>query len=233
MNGPSQQSLDTFADTLAMGTVPAPDEAIEIAVRQFQRQMGIPSCAVAYRAADASVQHVVLAPGYSDGMVSLIESFLLSPLYRRAMPPQPKILLWRDQPDFVATPTVTDVLKPAGYREGTSLPLCGPDGDEVGSLHFNLYSEGLSGIQQQCVRDLTAFVAQALSARRRRDEMSLSRREIEVLRLIVNGASNPEIAEVLFISRRTVATHVENLLPKLHATNRAAAAVAAVRHHLV
>lgn len=233
MEGPSPRCLDAFTDTLAIGTASAPEASVEIAVRQFQRLMDVPSCAVAYAEVRTRTQRVVHANGYSTEVLASIEGFLVSPLYRRAKPPVPEVLLWGDYPDFVATPAVTDLLRPAGYREGTSLPLRGPQGDDVGSLHLNLFTEGLSTVQRRGLKDLCGFVTRALQARRRRDTLGLSPREVEVLRLIVDGASNPEIAEELFISRRTVATHVEHLLPKLGATTRVAAAVAAVRHQLV
>lgn len=49
---------------------------------------------------------------------------------------------------------------------------------------------------------------------------SLSAREIQVLRLAADGASNPEIAEELGIKRATVARHIANILEKLGAANR-------------
>ncbi|MGH2774809.1 MAG: LuxR C-terminal-related transcriptional regulator [Actinomycetota bacterium] len=49
---------------------------------------------------------------------------------------------------------------------------------------------------------------------------SLSPREREVARLVVAGASNPEIAEALFIARKTVERHVSNILAKSGARNR-------------
>jgi DNA-binding CsgD family transcriptional regulator len=61
----------------------------------------------------------------------------------------------------------------------------------------------------------------------------LSVRELEVLRLLAQGLSNPQIAEALFISPRTVAHHVESILAKLGAENRASAVAAAVRRGLV
>jgi DNA-binding CsgD family transcriptional regulator len=60
----------------------------------------------------------------------------------------------------------------------------------------------------------------------------LSPREIEVLRLMALGKSNREIAEVLFISRNTVSTHVRNILAKTGSVNRTEAAAYAVRYGL-
>jgi len=48
----------------------------------------------------------------------------------------------------------------------------------------------------------------------------LSERELEILRLIATGRSNPEIAEVLYLSLNTVKWHVKNLYGKLEVSNR-------------
>jgi predicted ATPase/DNA-binding CsgD family transcriptional regulator len=63
-------------------------------------------------------------------------------------------------------------------------------------------------------------------------DVGLTRREIEVLRLLVEGMSDREIAETLFISPRTAMTHVTNILNKLDVPSRTAAATYAVRHGL-
>ena len=52
----------------------------------------------------------------------------------------------------------------------------------------------------------------------------LSERELEVLRLIANGASNSDIATRLVISEQTVKSHVSNILSKLHLADRTQAA---------
>jgi predicted ATPase/DNA-binding CsgD family transcriptional regulator len=61
----------------------------------------------------------------------------------------------------------------------------------------------------------------------------LSPREREVLALIVDGRSNPQIADALFISRRTVQIHVSNIFGKLGVRSRTEAATMAVRGGLV
>ena len=60
----------------------------------------------------------------------------------------------------------------------------------------------------------------------------LTEREVEVLRLVAQGLSNEEIGSRLFISERTVRTHVSNILGKLHLANRTQAALYALREGL-
>jgi DNA-binding NarL/FixJ family response regulator len=60
-------------------------------------------------------------------------------------------------------------------------------------------------------------------------DFGLSKREIEVLALIAEGRSNPEIGRRLFITRKTVAVHVSNILTKLGVSGRVEAAAAAIR----
>ena len=61
----------------------------------------------------------------------------------------------------------------------------------------------------------------------------LSKRELEVLTLVVQGLSNDEIAERLVISLPTAKHHVHACISKLGAANRTHAAALAVQHHLV
>lgn len=61
----------------------------------------------------------------------------------------------------------------------------------------------------------------------------LTERELEVLRLIVEGLSNPQIAERLFITRATAKAHVHSILQKLCVDDRTQAAVTAMREGLV
>ncbi len=49
----------------------------------------------------------------------------------------------------------------------------------------------------------------------------LSRREREILHMIINGYTNSEIAAILYVSCRTVDTHRQNMLAKLGARNTA------------
>ncbi|MDF2857733.1 MAG: DNA-binding response regulator [Neobacillus sp.] len=61
----------------------------------------------------------------------------------------------------------------------------------------------------------------------------LTKREVEVLKEIAKGKSNKEIATSLFITEKTVKTHVSNLLSKLELADRTQAALFAVKNHLV
>ncbi len=62
---------------------------------------------------------------------------------------------------------------------------------------------------------------------------SLSRREMEILDLMAQGASNNDIADVSKVSEKTVKNHITSILRKLEANNRTHAVVLALRHNLI
>ncbi|GIF00855.1 LuxR C-terminal-related transcriptional regulator [Paractinoplanes rishiriensis] len=64
------------------------------------------------------------------------------------------------------------------------------------------------------------------------DLHGLTRRELEVLGLVINGSTNRQIASTLFITQRTVAAHLEHIRFKLDAPTRTAAAVRSLDHGL-
>jgi DNA-binding NarL/FixJ family response regulator len=66
-----------------------------------------------------------------------------------------------------------------------------------------------------------------------KNTFGLTERELDVLALIVEGLSNPQIAEKLFVTRATVKAHVHSILQKLYVADRTQAAVTAMREGLV
>ena len=61
----------------------------------------------------------------------------------------------------------------------------------------------------------------------RKKEKNITNRESEVLKLVVEGYSNKEIAEKLFITHHTVKAHLSQIYKKFGVTNRTAAAIKA------
>jgi DNA-binding NarL/FixJ family response regulator len=77
-------------------------------------------------------------------------------------------------------------------------------------------------------------VAERMLARgREQPREGLSERELEVLGLLVEGATNESIAARLFVSEKTVKTHLSNIFRKLGVSNRTQAAAKAIRGRLV
>ncbi|PWZ69488.1 response regulator [Staphylococcus pseudintermedius] len=61
----------------------------------------------------------------------------------------------------------------------------------------------------------------------------LSKRETEVLKEMAKGKTNKEIAETLFVSEKTIKTHVSHIFSKLEVTDRTKAAIYAMENHLI
>ena len=78
-----------------------------------------------------------------------------------------------------------------------------------------------------------AMIDESTSGPARSRPFGLSPRELEVLTLLADGVGTADIAERLFISRKTVATHIQRILGKLGAHSRAEAVSIAYRAQLV
>jgi NarL family two-component system response regulator LiaR len=86
---------------------------------------------------------------------------------------------------------------------------------------------GLPTLAPEATRVLIQKTMQPLSL-----GQDLTERERDVLRLLVDGLNNSEIAEQLVLSRSTVKTHVSHILEKLGVNNRLEAVTLAIRHNL-
>jgi DNA-binding CsgD family transcriptional regulator len=90
-------------------------------------------------------------------------------------------------------------------------------------------------VHLEAAPDVAAVKAMAARAETgaRRDAHGLSPREVEVLLLLASGKTNKAIAEVLFLSEKTVDRHVSNIFVKLDVPSRAAATAWTYQHHFL
>jgi DNA-binding NarL/FixJ family response regulator len=85
----------------------------------------------------------------------------------------------------------------------------------------------------ECVAAVLDAAGQARPGSHDLRPAGLSEREVEVLRLVAVGLSNPEIARELVISRRTAEHHVQHIYVKLGVRSRPAVALFAMEHGLI
>lgn len=86
---------------------------------------------------------------------------------------------------------------------------------------------------QQVSTILVQHITQGTKPKASKEGVDLTPRETEILQLICEEFSNPEIAKKLFISIRTVDTHRRNLLEKLNVKNTAGMVRYAIKHGIV
>jgi HD-GYP domain-containing protein (c-di-GMP phosphodiesterase class II) len=103
-----------------------------------------------------------------------------------------------------------------------------------GAAAAELASMGRSGaLDPDAVSAVLQAADQAAAAPRPSRPADLTERQVEVLRLIARGLSNPQIARELVISRRTAERHVQDIYAKIGASSRASAALFAMQHDLI
>lgn len=93
--------------------------------------------------------------------------------------------------------------------------------------------EGATYLDPQIARQIVDSLKPASPQQNQQNIGQLSNRELEVLKLLVEGKSNPEIAETLYISLSTAKAHVRSIMHKLAVDDRVQAAVVALRSGLV
>ncbi|WP_030810188.1 helix-turn-helix transcriptional regulator [Streptomyces sp. NRRL S-337] len=196
-------------------------------------------------------RHTTLAGSYPDDATTYIETRLHhDPVFPVLHSPARGGLWLREVPRHLlaASPGFLEVLSPLGIQDGVAQCLFDADGRYVGMLNVStrrprrtpdparavvtLLTESLAAAvaprttprPQEAATDHAATDPQRMDPRR---PGGLSPRELQVLAELTTGRTNREIAERLYITPRTVATHIEHILTKLDLPNRAAAAARA------
>jgi two-component system, NarL family, response regulator LiaR len=93
--------------------------------------------------------------------------------------------------------------------------------------------EGATYLDPQIARQVVEHLKMPVKNPNAANIGTLSQREVDVLKLMVEGLSNPEIGDKLFLSPNTVKTHVRAIMNKLAVDDRVQAAVVALRAGLV
>ncbi|MCW8380692.1 helix-turn-helix transcriptional regulator [Streptomyces justiciae] len=182
-------------------------------------------------------RHVVLADDYTPAAREhLCARLHEDPLFARVRRPGGALWLHDVPPGLRAlSTTVREVIEPSGFEDGLTRCLFAQDGRYVGVLNLSMERRRAARPGSAQVLDLlddclAAAVdpPEGTATAVERDAAShpggLTSRELQVLAELTAGRTNREIAERLFVTVRTVATHIEHILAKLDVPNRAAAA---------
>ncbi|MGC9497540.1 LuxR C-terminal-related transcriptional regulator [Streptomyces sp. WG7] len=192
--------------------------------------------------------HTTLAGSYPDDATAYIETRLHhDPVFAVLRSPDRGGLWLGDVPRqlLAASPGFQKVLRPLGIEDGVAQCLFAADGRYVGMLNVStrrprrtpdparavvvLLTEALAAAVDAHAGpapDAPATAGRAAETRGldARRPGGLSPRELQVLAELTAGRTNREIAGRLYITPRTVGTHIEHILAKLGLPNRAAAA---------
>ncbi len=104
--------------------------------------------------------------------------------------------------------------------------------DEIASA-VKMAANGDTALSPQLAASMLDEVRKLDQAEANREDRVVTKREEEVLQLIADGCSTPEVAEQLYISQKTVKNHLASIYQKLDARDRTQAVLRAVRMGIV
>lgn len=218
------------ADIAAAGTLRAPEALASSLLARSSRIIPYLAAAITYLPSGGCGHRVFVNEGYDDVVADYLatdhvrdRSFEI--IRRAAGTP----LFWCDIPDVDSTTVVRDVLRLAGYLEGSSVVLRAEGNRVTSVLHVSFGGGVVAAEMAPLVASLARSCEQVLEDQRQLESFRLSPRETQILTLVARGDSNADIAAALQVSRRTVATHLENIFAKMGTRSRVRAAVHATR----
>lgn len=105
--------------------------------------------------------------------------------------------------------------------------------DVVGSDLIQTIHKVMDGEVVIHPRVANCLVQELTRTDKKKDDLKLTRREKDILEMLVKGNSNRDMAEAMFISEKTVKNHLTSIFRKLGVKDRTQAAVFALRHRIV
>jgi len=177
----------------------------------------------------ASTPELQVVGSFPDlsGVEDLHPDVVLAALPSEEIPPQPGN---RVPPLVLLTQEAQPVWTPEALRQGVRALL---PRDVSQAQILAAVEAAVNGLAVLDPQDLDALLTSALPAHEAAQTSALTARELEVLRMLAEGAANKIIAWKLGISEHTVKFHVASILSKLNASSRTEAVTIGIRNGLV
>lgn len=204
------------------------DTAVRVrgAIDFLRVEMECDTFLLAYKIPDANGFSLINTVGYSEAVAGYLTSDIQAkPEFSRQFADQSRVWDWEDVPEFPDSYSGANVLRPEGFTNGFLMVLHNDAGDVVGMCQANMEHPEFSARSRCMVESVRPLFTKYVTRMCVKARARLTPREQEILALLRCGLSNNEISDRLFLSPRTVSTHVERVLRKLGVANRVAAAV--------
>lgn len=196
---------------------------------RWSAELGYVAAAITYRRNGDRAHRVLANGGYAVPVAQYLAREFVDDtrIFDHIRVASGRPVCWEDVPDFELTPAVEDVLRPSGFREGSSVALGLERGQVTSVLHVSFTGSQVDSTVRAGIEALARQCRRIVADQSERESFRLSGREHQILALVAQGSSNAEIAAELLISRRTVATHLENIFAKTGTRSRVRVAVRA------
>lgn len=189
--------------------------------------------ALCFRPTAGARMQPLITWGYREPVRRFLSSSIeTEPAFRAVVATPGRPLFWEDLPGFRTGATARSLLTPAGFREGTSMALT-RGAELIGAMHLSFDSPDIPSHARGFLACLRPQLVELARGAAEPSSAALTRRELDVLRLLADGATNRRIAGTPGIAPSTVGTHVEHIFAKLGVSNRAAAVATAARDRLL